>query len=313
MEPYDRYCLVSESSLKLIDRNLALGDVVKRQSSDASSGMVISTSLWCTLQPSFTGLQDVEPSVKLDQEKAAEEEPLCVPAQEIKYWKEFREEDYIIYQGWVGVVSDIYDEVTVRLSNGSVVVVEEPEELEEIIFAPGTKSERHKKLLEAAGYLQHRPHSANIENKIAWGASPCYPGQSVITKKGNLRRGRWIFGAYDPAIEPKGTVVAVRPIQLEVSWAFPNVLKQDPQNMRNVPPTLLDTDILQSGKVQIYDHNRVPRNPAVPTLPNACHCPDNRFGLRVRFKDEAGAAVKYDGSTTVSGSVDVSTSLLDFN
>ena len=248
-----------------------------------------------------------------DPGKATEVDSLCVPAQEIKYWKDFREDDYIIYQGWVGAVSDIHDEVTVRLSNGSVVVVEEPEELEEFIFAPGTKSERHKKLLESAGYVQHRPHSANIENKIAWGASPCYPGQNVVTKKGNLRRGRWVFGAYDPAVEPRGIVVDVRPIQLEVSWAFPNVLKQDPQNMRNVPPTLLDTDILQSGEVRVYDHNRVPQNPAVPTLPNACHCPDTRFGLRVRFKDEAGAAMKYEGSSTVSGILEVSTSLFNLD
>ena len=310
MEPHDRFCLVSESALKLIDRNLALGDVVKRQSSDANSGMVISTSLWCTLQPSFTEFQDGGrnlASTGPDSEKVAEEQPLCVPAQEVSYWKDFREDDYVIYQGWVGAVTDIYDEVTVRLSNGTVVVVDEPEELEETILMPGNKSERHKKLLKSAGYTQYRPNATDLENRVTWGASPCYPGQTVITKKGNLRRGRWVFGAYDPAAEPRGMVVDVRPIQLEVSWAFPNVLKQDPENMGTVPPTLLDTDVLQNGDVRIYDHNKLPQNPRVPTLQNACHCPDTRFGLRVRFKDEAGAALKYNGSTTVFGDLDVST------
>ena len=303
MEPYENFCLVSESSLKLIDRNLALGDVVKRQLADTGSGMVISTSVWCTLQPAFNGFQNGgRAPATMDQDEAKEEQPLCVPAQEVAFWKGYREDDYIIYQGWVGAVTDIYDEVTVRLSNGSVVVVEAPEELEEIILAPGNESEKHKMRLESAGYVRPQPHSSYRGDKNLWPAQPCFPGQKVVTMKGNLRRGRWIFGAYDPAIEARGTVVEVRPIQLEVSWAFPNVLAHEPQTLKNAPSTLLAIDVLQSGDVRIYDHNKVPRDPATTSLPDSCHCQDIRFGLRVRFKDEAGAAVKYgappqDGSS----------------
>lgn len=300
MEHYEDFCLVSETSLKLVDRSLALGDVVKRDLSDASSGTVISTSLWCTLQPSSTAIRNGGQSLAptgLEQGKSMEEHLLCVPAQEIKFWKDYREDDYIIYQGWVGAVTDIDDEVTVRLSNGSVVVVEDPEELQEITNTPGIESERHRKRLELAGYVRRRQRHLHKDDKNLWPAQPCFPGQMVVTKKGNLRRGRWIFGAYDPAIEPEGTVVEVRTIQLGVSWAFPNVLANEPQTLRNAPPSLLDIDILQSGDLKIYDHNRVPRNPATPSLPNACHCQDSRFGLRVKFKDEAAAAVKYNGST----------------
>jgi len=300
MEHYEDFCLVSESSLKLVDRSLALGDVVKRDLSDAGSGMVISTALWCTLQPLsieiLNGRQSLAPA-GLDQDKFMEEQPLCVPAQEIKFWKDYREDDYIIYQGWVGAVTDIDDEVTVRLSNGSVVVVDDPEELQEVTNAPDGRSERHVKRLELAGYVRRRRRNLHKDDTNLWPAQPCFPGQMVVTKKGNLRRGRWIFGAYDPTIEPEGTVVEVRTIQLGVSWAFPNVLTPEPQTLKNAPPSLLDIDILQSGDVRIYDHNRVPRNPVTPSLPNACHCQDSRFGLCVKFKDEAGAAVKYDGST----------------
>lgn len=300
MEHYEDFCLVSETSLKLVDRSLALGDVVKRNLSDASSGMVISTSLWCTLQPPSIEILDGRQSLApegLDQDRFSEEQSLCVPAQEIKFWKDYREDDYIIYQDWVGTVTDIDDEVTVRLSNGSVVVVDDPEELQEVTNAPGGRSEKHVKRLELAGYVRRRRRNLHKDDKKLWPAQPCFPGQRVVTKKGNLRRGRWIFGAYDSTIEPEGFVVEVRTIQLGISWAFPNVLAHEPQTLKNAPPSLLDIDILQSGDVRIYDHNRVPRNPVVPSLPNACHCQDSRFGLRVKFKDEAGAAVKYDGST----------------
>ena len=273
---------------------------MKRQSTDASSGMVISTALWCTLQPSFVGAQngvrDLSPA-ESDHDKLTGQQILCVPAQELKFFKDYREDDYIIYQGWVGAVTEIYDEVAVRLSNGSVVVVEEPEELEEILLIPGTESNRNKKRLESAGYVMQRPHSPRVDHGNSWPAQPCYPGQSVLTKKGNLRRGRWIFGAYNPTVEPKGMVVEVRTIRLEVSWAFPNVLSKELRTLKTAPPTHLDMDVLQSGEVKIYNHNNVPRHPGIPSLPNSCHCEDTRFGLHVRFKDEAGAAVKYDGFT----------------
>lgn len=241
-------------------------------------------------------MRDLSPA-ESNQDRLTGQQVLCVPAQEVKFWKVYREDDYIIYHGWVGVVTEIYDEVIVRLSNGSVVVVEEPEELEEILLAPGTESERNKKRLESAGYLRQRPHSSHVDHGNSCPAQPCYPGQNVVTKKGNLRRGRWIFGAYNPTVEPKGAVVDVRTIRLQVSWAFPDVLSKEPRTLKNSPPTHLDTDVLQSGEVKIYNHNNVPGNPGVPSLPNSCHCQDTRFGLHVRFRDEAGAAVKYGGST----------------
>ncbi len=293
----DDSCLISESSLKLIDRSLALGDVVKRQLSDASSGMVISTSLWCTLQPLSTGNYHRGHSLTaagLEQTISMEEQPIYVPAQKVKYWKDYREDDYVIYHGWVGAVTHVDDEVTVRLSNGSVVVVEDPEELREVTNTPGRKSEAQTKRLESAGYVRRWPRYLRKHNQNLRHAQPCFPGQMVVTKKGNLRRGRWIFGAYDPTVEPEGIVVEVRPTMLHVSWAFPNVLAHEPATLKNAPRAFLNTDVIQSGELKVYDHNRVPRNPATPNLPNACHCQYARFGLRVRFKDNTGAATEYD-------------------
>lgn len=50
-QPCNDYCLVHESSLLLVDRALAAGDCVKRSPSSAQSGIIISTSLVCGLQP----------------------------------------------------------------------------------------------------------------------------------------------------------------------------------------------------------------------------------------------------------------------
>jgi len=52
----------------------------------------------------------------------------------------------------------------------------------------------------------------------------CDPGQHVLTKKGNLRQGRWKIGAYDPSVEPQGIVVDVQVTELEVDWLSTNIL-----------------------------------------------------------------------------------------
>ena len=265
--------------------------------------MVISTSISCTLQPLFTGFASGGHTsflAQVDQAKRTKEQSLWVPAQEIRFWKEYREDDYVIYHGWVGTVTDINDEVTIRLSNGSVVVVEDPAELEEVLLG----CDRHRQRLESAGYVKRQRRAPDQNGKELRPAESCYPGQIVITKKGNLRRGRWIFGAYNPAVEPEGMVVDVRIIGLEVSWSFPNVLTNGPERLSNTPPIFLDIDVLQSGEVIVYDHNKLPRKMDLQGLENACHCEDIRFGLQVRFKDEAGAALKYDAASHGAISVD---------
>jgi len=43
----------------------------------------------------------------------------------------------------------------------------------------------------------------------------------------------------------------------------------------------------------VYDRSRLPLNPTIGQLSNASYSPDTGLGHRVRFKDPAGAAVKY--------------------
>lgn len=263
LQDYDGYCLVSEDSLSLVDRSLAVGDVVKKYPSDAQSGTIISTTLMCGLRPLCSeadynakeivpaegyipshgpyaprhkGVRDRHlhgfprtirsPSISLSHMRHASScPPLQVPAHELIHWNSYREEDFVIYRDWVGQVRSIYDEVTVRLMNGSVVVVEDSDELDQPYWIPGTASYELVQRLDRAGYYR----AANIirENgkPRSHPAEPCFPGQHVQTKKGNLRRGRWTFGAYDPSVSPEGIVVDVRCVELEVRWLHPNQVR----------------------------------------------------------------------------------------
>ena len=331
-QPGDGYCLVHESSLVLIDRGLAAGDCVKKSHSEAQSGIVLSTSLMCTLQPlcseaaynrnPFPKAQDYRaswgphtPTSKPrgksflhDLPKSAGSSTLNsisplntssmplsfeVPAQELTYWHTFREEDFVIFNDWIGQVTCVYDEVTVRLSDGSVVILEEPEELEEPYLIPGSTSHELRQRLDRAGFYMWYPGmnapSAEVPDNIP--AEPCYPGQYVRTKKGNLCCGRWKSGAYDPAVSPMGIVVDVRCVQLEVRWLHPNQLK--PLQDRSDPPAgLLEVDELESEGIMVYDRNRLPKHPA-SGLAMASYSRDTGFGHRMRFRDPASAEVKY--------------------
>ena len=333
----DGYCLIHESFLSLLDRSLAVGDTVKKSPSDAQSGTIISTSLLCTLQPlcdeaeynrrhrplpqghipshgphapkhksQLEGLVHgfpgpLTPARRLEyfpQDLIRSSQTLNVPAQELKFWNAYREEDFIIFDNWVGQVEAVYDEVTVRLSNGSVVVVEDPEELEEPYWIPGTSSYELAQRLDRAGFYQYWPKNSHpgAGKPRAGLAEPCYPGQYVQTKKGNLRCGRWKFGTYDPTVPPRGIVVDVRCTELEVRWLYPNQ-SLPLRDQVEPPPGLLGIDELESGRVIVYDRSRLPRHSSADELPNASYSRDTGFGHRMRFRDPAGAAIKYGHSS----------------
>ena len=307
-EDYDFCCLVPETSLELVDRALSAGDVVKRHLSDAESGTVISTALSCSLQPlctvdKFSAKRFAAPHGEFSKAEVEAQDTHSsewihssqqldnVPAQELKYWNPYRQDDYVIYQGWLGLTKDITDEVTVRLSNGSVVVVQDPHELEEPYWMPGTRSsEVHRRLIQSDYELHHRRKKRKPGK--SWRAEPCYPGQIVETKKGNLRRGLWKYGAYNPNVTPRGIVVDVRTVQIEVSWRHPNIFRPG-TTQRAQPPNILNIDVLQSGAVTVYDHSSQPRRTDPSQLSEASYSADVCFGLRVRFRDLTGAAARY--------------------
>ena len=214
------------------------------------------------------------------------------PASELKFWNKYREEDILIYKGWVGEVRCVHDEVTVRLGNGSVVVVENPEELEEPYWVPGTSSYELAQRLDRAGYYRYSQgkQAMSVGKPQSIPAEPCYPGQYVQTSKINFRCGEWKAGAYDPAITTRGIVVDVQNVGLEVRWLSAITTRQA---LPEPPSALLDTEELETGEVVVYDRAKLPKQPLSSTLANASYSLDTGFGHRVRFRDPAAAAIKY--------------------
>jgi ubiquitin-conjugating enzyme E2 O len=161
--------LIRESELKLVDRAHRAGDVVKKDLASHMSGTVTSTSSFVSLvQPAAwpiatSSATPRDPDDFVHNYMSEPEQMIQVSTQDLKLASDYEPGQYIMYQQWVGRVIECWEDVYVRLSNGSVVVVEDPEELE-----------------------TYREDELSVV------------GDFVRCKKANLRRGRWIYGSYDP-------------------------------------------------------------------------------------------------------------------
>jgi len=252
--------LIPEAKLQLLDRALYVGDVVKRKAEDHISGTVIGTQAVCTLFPAtlFNGGQ-------ITQTTTDDLSIRNIPADELINVHEFVEGALVVYGDWVGRVENVYDEVAIRLANNSVVVVEDPAELEQ--------------------------DDTTLERLSV--------GDTVKTKKGNLRRGNWRFGAYDPSVPPVGMVVETRASEIDVQWLARSIGARNVAFNADEPPATIGRDEFESPNFYRYDAS----GGTATTLPvsengvdKSYHVTDVAVGDRVRFKDIAGAAVKYDGT-----------------
>ena len=289
IEPYNGCSLIPEDDLRLVDRAFTIGDVVKRTSSDVLSGTVVGTRMWCTVdavnsESIFTSeFPSIPPSTTSELRN--------IPGEELKPVEDHHDGEHLIYHNWVGIVDDVYEEVTVRLRNGSVVVVENPDELEVPVAPEDLGAWSHGKSL--VKRLKQRLQHELSSHKDTLPGELYYPGQRVVAKKGNLRRGQWKLGAYDPSIEPICTVVEVRLLEISVFWLTPNIVSSN-ETPGPEPPRILDLDILESGQITWYDNGKFPQ-PASSNLLGSLRGSHIAAGNYMKFPDPAGAAVKYDG------------------
>ncbi|KAL1388876.1 hypothetical protein HDK64DRAFT_337601 [Phyllosticta capitalensis] len=257
--------LISETQLNIVDRAVFIGDIVKRDVNSPMSGTVIGTKLSVTIAPirMWPEVESIRSHGSYERLIGDDTHGIprsLVPAEELEVFRQHPIGALIIYKDWIGRIDDAYDEVTLRLSNGTVVAVENSEELEPV----DPRLERHE------------------------------VGDYVSTKKGNLRRGRWIFGAFTPNVEPGGVVIAVRTVSISVQWLCrrmggPAV----PGSSSSEPPFELGLDEIEK-EVKVYDNMKKPLptlSPLSTTISETS--PDLTAGQRVRFKDLAGACVKY--------------------
>lgn len=269
--------LLPVSKVKLVDRSLLIGDIAKRSSQDAMSGVVLQTLTKCTLQPmcdvTYQGGQKIKgilPPGNYDPSTSQ----LCVypndktalltdvPAEELKYAESPSEDDLVLFKDWIGRVEAITNNIRIRLPDNCVVEI--PDESGE-----------------------------HVTGSIGTFAI----GDVVKTKKGNVRRGHWVFGQYNPNTPPVGTVVSVHTVAAEITW-----LQKRIGSLEEEPPFVLEFAELDSPDFEVYDRTRRPANRdnsrSQSTISNSEI--DVRLDLRVRFKDLTGACLKYNTASQPS-------------
>lgn len=292
--------LLHESELTLLDRALAFGDVVKRSLTSTLSGTVVSVATSVGLRHSF-----IDPSEPPENSGHVTN----IPEEELVLANDWNEGDFVIFKNcWMGVVDEVFDDVAVRLENGSVVVVENPFGLEIPILseeeeaavqsvsspmngAGGAEPRVESKLTSSVGRKVPRPKTVQAPSHLS-------PGQTVTTTKANLRRGRWLYGAYNPTVSPTGVVVSVNTVKIVVNWLCQNMMVSG----RFVPVEKPDMSIEGDSEISRLKKFRKSTGGFVGIDGNP-HAGINgtggggelQVGDRVRFRDLEGAVVKYQG------------------
>lgn len=252
--------ILPESEVIVTDRELLVGDVVKLNAQDAQSGTVVSESIWTNLiqprgWPSETNSAGSSGRTPFD----ANGKLMNVPAAELDHTISFFPDQIVLYKGWVGKVLDYWDEIRVRLSDGSVVELQDPEMIEE-------------------------------PNDV--GDDPAQVGDFVTTKKSNLRRGTWIFGAYNANVAPSGYVTDIRLTSIEMEWLQQRYHTDQPESS-DPPPNILEKPEIESGELHLVDPSMLPPALAGRSKLSRIQTVNVEIGDAVRFRDLAGAAVNY--------------------
>lgn len=251
--------LVSISKIELVEHHFEAGDRVKLNPSEPMSGTVIGVDISMSLLPArkfpAAGVNQ-RPSNEVNDFGTYAMQPSDqihgVPASEVEWPEHFAKDDVVLYRGWVGFVEDMFEQHTLRLDNGSVVVPEDQDHLE-------------------------KPHDPQ--------ASPML-GHFVVTKKSNLRRGRWIYGAYDPNVPPHGYIVKTSTHGLAVQWHSHYDAREGDLPM---PPEELTMDEIDGPELKRYPRYQRPCSQD----PHETASLPVKFGDVVRFRDLPAAREKY--------------------
>ncbi|KAL1857895.1 hypothetical protein Plec18167_001701 [Paecilomyces lecythidis] len=299
-EPTQGSSLVHENDLELVDRSLEIGHVVKRHPRDTVSGTVVSASTKCTLQPIVfrpidpgTGergaVHFTEKTVNLNEPSEPQSQdtaPLLfdIPSEELRDYDEFQEGDYIIYKQKFGVIQQVDRDVVLMLPNRTLVSPLNP--VLELPISLGTKP------------IVSMPSTDGVicfplaEERwcTALPSETLYPGQFALTSSMNLRRGHWICGGYEEngSLRPGGHVVATLPMDIHVDWLCSNIFAAG--RLPFGPSSEVIRASAIQGQAVTYDEGKLPRNNSHGTPRSDSYL---SVGDRVRFRDPAGAAVKY--------------------
>lgn len=297
--------IAHESALHLVDRPLTYGTIVKKSPKDLQSGTVLDIGGTYDVAHSFTTVENDE--TPCDPQKIIR----GVSSEDILFSREWEIGDYLIWNNcWLGEVVELIETITICLRNNSVVTVEVPGQLKlkrtrphgfpdpaSTVLGAGNPPAAGATLMGGLGADVYAFLDRFIPRENADEDEPFdfEIGQIVETSKGNLRRGKWRFGAYDPNVEPVGKIVEVRTISLCVEWICQNMMVRT----RFIPieppePWISDGE---EAWFQLKKFNRQSDGG-----PNMKTINLERYD-RVRFKDLDAAIEKYNGNSTGSGGV----------
>ncbi|KAF4554446.1 putative ubiquitin-conjugating enzyme [Elsinoe fawcettii] len=313
--------LVLVSDVTLLNRQLLVGDLVVKASNEHQRGTVLKTTTRCTIRttatfgtsangpgvpahfntyeeiqasqgqlakndrqapmrpgrgprehwPSLEDSQNRLDTPRINQASIAAIQRTSLPVTfdnidlfDLRTPTEYAKGDPILYCDWAGVIRSTLEEVTLRLLNNSVVTL-----------TPGT--------------ILSQP-----------AAQPAYStynhGDVVAVKKGDLRLGRWLFGAYDPNEEPVGVVVKIRPVEMAIDWQSNKKLDMANVGPGDIPAEIIGVDEIESGEYTFYDMQHFTAHPSkIGEEMEFTSDPDvgAMTGPRVRFFDIEEARKKY--------------------
>ena len=218
-----------------------------------------------------------------------------VSATDLRFIEDYQVGDHVVYHDWLGVIEDVLEEVTVRLGNGSIVVVKNVR-----VAVPGPvsmASSSKRNLARLISKRRRRTLESAISSESQF-AEALHLGQLVSTTKANLRVGRWIYGHYDPSVSSIGTIISINIVNVDINWVSRNLYNPHKANQRR-PSTTMDID--DFDELFVYRKGRRPfESISSASLGNEHGC-NIVVGDYVNFRDVAGAAVKYSGQEGIHG------------
>lgn len=333
------HALVSEDDLVLIDRNLDLGDVVKK-GTHAMTGYVVDVQNTYILDPiwlpsssqSFAAIASSETKPDLEPETGALPLPPHithprphtlihnVPFEELKRAQDFIEGDYVLQQDWIGSVEGYEMNVVLLLEDNSIVQLHNADD----IYIPVPDFKKDLVLQPEIDGLARPPQISTLQ-----GWPQLVPpedlecGQYIVTDMRNIHRGRFLNGSFNSGTKPQGRILMSRCRRLDIRWLLCNPYMPEypwesdyPENIlpyENLTTFTQPQEIRRDSRLVLYD----PSRKVITTKNKSRSAPVDRpidktsasinlsstfsVGDQVKFRDSAGAAVKYQGHERAGG------------
>ncbi|KAF9326960.1 hypothetical protein BG006_009673 [Podila minutissima] len=185
-----------EDDLVVADRSFSHGDVVKRSPNDIMSGTVV----------------DVKVELDLQRVCPPMNQFLGIDAKLVDFVQQFAVNTHVIYDGWLGVIEEVKDEVTVMLQDSSVCIVKDSNSLD----------------------LRD-----NIHDLSCFFPDSLEPGYAVCGPSRVFKNAEYIVGSYKPS-HKQGYVLRAEVTSIIVNWLSFNPLALDQTPGVAPPPRHLD-------------------------------------------------------------------------